>query len=229
MKDDKTEIVLVIDRSGSMTSIKKDMEGGLKTYLENQKNQNGECFVTYYNFDGVVNRVFENLNIHNVQEIEIIPSGRTALIDAIGTSIVEVGKRLENTPEHNRPSKVIFVIITDGEENCSRQYNENHVREMIKHQKEKYNWNFMFLGANIDAVAVGRTFGIDKKNILKFAANPKGVKTICSAMSSYTSSVRSGVDFSISEKDRYEADQNFKISYENLVEKPKFVKKKKIN
>jgi len=179
MKKGLSEIICIIDRSGSMGSIKNDAIGGFNTFLEEQKKLPGEATLTYIQFDTEYEVVHENKPLQNVPPIDdkvYIPRGSTALLDAIGKTIEATGKRLANTSENNRPEKVIVAILTDGEENASHQYDLSKIKEMIKHQKEKYSWEFIFLGANQDAFAEAAKIGIDAKDSFNFAATGKGVK-----------------------------------------------------
>ena len=148
MKQGLSEIICIIDRSGSMGIIKNDAIGGFNTFLEEQKKLPGEATLTYIQFDTEYEVVHENKPLKDVQPINgsiYIPRGRTALLDAVGKTIDATGRRLANTPEENRPEKIIVAILTDGEENASHQYNLSKIKEMIKHQKEKYSWEFIFL------------------------------------------------------------------------------------
>jgi uncharacterized protein YegL len=200
--NNKTEIVLIVDRSGSMSTIKGDMEGGFKTFINEQKKQPGEATITYYQFDDQFEKVFEAKNIKDVDGITIDPRGMTALVDASCRAIDQVGTRLSNTPETDRPSNVMVVMITDGAENASKEFTADQLKEKIKHQTDKYNWKFIFLGANIDAVKVGSHYGISAANTMSFAANSRGVSASVDTLTRATSLYRSGVDYSVSDEDR---------------------------
>jgi hypothetical protein len=163
-----TEIICVIDRSGSMAAIRDDAIGGFNTFLEEQKKIDKPCNLTYVQFDDEYEVVHNGVPIKDVSPLTpatFVPRGWTALLDAIGRTIDTVGMRLMGTPENQRPGKVIFVILTDGEENSSREYKRSLILEMITRQREKYNWEFVFLAANQDAISVGREMGI------QYAAN----------------------------------------------------------
>jgi len=186
MKQGLSEIICIIDRSGSMGHIKNDAIGGFNTFLKEQKKLPGEATLTYIQFDTEYEVVHENKPLRDVQPINssiYIPRGSTALLDAVGKTIDATGRRLANTPEENRPEKVIVAILTDGEENSSCQYNLSKIKEMITHQKEKYSWEFIFLGANQDAFAEAMKIGIETKDTLNFNATGIGVKTAYSDMS----------------------------------------------
>jgi len=193
MKKDFSEIVCIIDRSGSMGSIKTDAIGGFNTFLEEQKKLPGDATLTYVQFDTDYEVVHENTPIQTVLPIDdktYQPRGMTALLDAIGRTIEDVGRRLSNIPEELRPSKIIFAILTDGEENSSRKYDLPKVKEMIKLQKESYQWEFIFLGANQDAFAEAAKIGIDAKDAFNYAATGKGVRAAYSNMSASMASYR---------------------------------------
>ncbi len=186
MKQGLAEIVCIIDRSGSMESIKNDAVGGFNAFLEEQKKVPGEATLTYVQFDTEYEVVHENTPLQDVKPIDdtvYIPRGSTALLDAIGRTIDSTGKRLANMPEENRPEKVIVAILTDGEENSSRQYELSQIKEKIGHQKEKYSWEFIFLAANQDAFAEAQKIGIDSKDAFNFSATGKGVRKAYANMS----------------------------------------------
>ena len=186
MKQGLSELICIIDRSGSMGSIKNDAIGGFNTFLEEQKKMPGEATLTYIQFNTEYEVVHENKPLQEAEPINdsvYIPRGSTALLDAVGKTIEATGRRLAGMPEENRPEKVIIAILTDGEENASSQYNLSQIREMIQHQKEKYSWEFIFLGANQDAFAEAAKIGIDTKDAFNFAATGKGVRAAYAQMS----------------------------------------------
>jgi len=160
MRKDLTDITVVLDRSGSMDSCRKDMEGGLNQFVEDQKNAVGDARFTLVQFDTVYEIVHNGLPIKEVGKLKFEPRGGTALLDAVGRAINETGARLKALPESERPGLVTFLIITDGEENSSREFKLEKIKEMITHQQEKYDWKFSFLGANQDAFATGNSMGI---------------------------------------------------------------------
>jgi len=178
-KKEFTEIVCIIDRSGSMQAIVNDAIGGFNTFLEDQKKHPGEATLTYIQFDTEYELLHENTPIKDVRPIDMTtykPRGMTALLDAIGRTIDTVGRRLSNIPDENRPAKVVVAILTDGEENSSHEFTLEKVKGMITHQKDTYQWEFIFLAANQDAFAEGAKIGIDPKDIQNFAATGKGVR-----------------------------------------------------
>ncbi len=192
MKPNSTEIIVVVDRSGSMENIAADMRGGFNTFIEEQKKVPGECKLTLARFDNEYELVFEKKDLKDVPPLELIPRGGTALNDAVGRTINAVGERLAKTPEDQRPSKVLFVIITDGEENASQEFKDtNKVLNLITHQREKYQREFLFLGSTLNAVQVARHMGIPAQAAVMFnaqaGANARGVMR---GMSSYATSHR---------------------------------------
>jgi uncharacterized protein YegL len=193
MKQGLSEIICVVDRSGSMGPIKNDAIGGFNTFLQAQKELPGDAKLTLILFnqgydivhDGTPIKEVKNLNSKNY-----VPSGNTALYDAVGRAIDTVGGRLANTPEEERPEKVIVAILTDGEENSSKEYHLARINEMITHQKEVYNWEVVFLAANMDAVATAQTLGIQSKDAFNFVATGKGVRSAYVDMSRSVSAYR---------------------------------------
>lgn len=162
MKDKFTHICFVIDESGSMHSSREDVIGGFKQIVEKQKeDKNGECAVSMYTFDGTVTKHFLMKDLNEIQsDLDYSPMGSTALNDAVGQAITEVGEVLAAMPEEERPSSNLIVIMTDGGENSSRYYTLSKVRDMIKHQTEKYNWTFTYMGADITSSDIADDLGI---------------------------------------------------------------------
>lgn len=203
MKKNKSEIIIILDRSGSMESIKDDMEGGLKTFIDKQRDELGECFVSLYQFDTKYEPVFEYKNIDKVEKINISPRGNTALNDAIGRTINTVGDRLQDTPENNRPDSVIFVIISDGQENASTEFNQSQIKKMVTHQESKYNWRFKYLGANQDAVLTGSSYGFSKASSLTYSPTKGGIIGAFACLSDATSYMRStNCNYAFTEEER---------------------------
>lgn len=193
MKDKYCHISVVLDRSGSMASIRTDTIGGLYTFIEEQKKVDGNATLSLVQFDDVVDDVFIFNDINDIdinKDYNFIPRGMTALYDAIGRSIVKTGEELSKMSEDERPSKVIFVIITDGAENSSREYSHGDINKMIKHQSDTYSWEFVFLGANIDAVSTGTSLGIKGGNTITYAANTNGVTAAYGSVSANLSAFR---------------------------------------
>jgi uncharacterized protein YegL len=203
----KTDITFVLDRSGSMESIRQDTIGGFNSFLRDQKAVTGEATLSLVQFDNIYESVYEAKNIAEAPELAMgtfVPRGSTALLDAIGKTIVKTGARLASVPDISRPDKVIFVILTDGEENASQEFTSAKVNEMIAHQRDVYKWEFIFLGANQDAITSAQAIGISGASAMTYAANAIGAKAVYASMSSAISNVRSGAAASatFSQEDR---------------------------
>lgn len=171
-----TEILVVADRSGSMRNVMDDTIGGFNTFLvEQQKSVSGRCLITYCQFDDRFEVVHESLPIEQMVPLNhetFVPRGSTALLDAVGRTIDEAGKRFALMPEDKRPGNVVVVIMTDGGENSSSsQYKRGKLQEMVKRQADVYLWTFIFLGQNIDAFAQGHALGLDNNNEHMFVGN----------------------------------------------------------
>lgn len=161
MNNNLTEIIVLLDKSGSMDSCLNDTIGGLNSFIEEQKKISGEVNFTLVQFNHRCETILNSVPIHTVTEQTMRPGGNTALFDAIGETITETGKRLAALPENQRPGLVLFMIITDGEENSSREYkSREQIKKMILHQEQKYSWKFSFLGSNQDGFAAGNAIGI---------------------------------------------------------------------
>lgn len=195
MKKDLTQMVFILDMSGSMYDLRRDTIGGFNSLIEEQKKEPGDALVTTALFDDRYILLHDGVNIKDVGEMtakEYAPCGMTALLDAIGKTVNLVGQRLADMPEEERPEKVIVTIVTDGMENASEEYDFLTVRDMIKHQREKYSWIFTFIGADIDTERVGGNLGIDPKltkGYTKSGAGAQSVYTVTSQAVSLTRSV----------------------------------------
>lgn len=204
MKKDKTDITVILDRSGSMSTIAKDMEGGLNTFFNAQKELTGECTASLVQFDDHYDIIFKNIPVKDVPVVQLVPRGWTALYDAIGKTISAKGVELAALPESERPEKVIVVIITDGQENSSKEYNSKMVNDMITLQQDTYKWEFVFLGANQDAIKTATNLGINVNNAMTYAASSKGVGVSLSSLtrnvSAYASGATKGASFSVSDR-----------------------------
>lgn len=185
-RENFTSINVIIDQSGSMAGLATDTIGGYNQFLSEQKLVPGDAIFSLCLFSSRPNLVHDSLpisGIPNLNEKTYRPSGGTALLDAMGSTIDEVGRKLAAMQEHERPSKVIFLIMTDGQENGSRDYNAEQVRSMVAHQRDVYNWEFVFMGANIDAVAAGTNLGVSMSNSMNYAATSIGTKSLYSNVS----------------------------------------------
>jgi hypothetical protein len=174
MRDDLTDLTLVVDRSGSMASIRDDAEGGINALLAAQSREPGDALVTLVQFDTEYEFLHRAVPVRDVPPYQLVPRGWTALLDAVGRGVVETGERLARLPEAERPGLVVFVIVTDGKENASREYDRARIREMIEHQQQVYSWQFTFLGANQDAFAEARHLGIDAAGVANYAPDKVG-------------------------------------------------------
>lgn len=170
---DYTALLFIIDRSGSMNLIKEDMEGGINGVLEEQKKLPGEVTVDVAYFDNVVNYDEKFLSLESAS-IEIKPRGMTALHDAIVSSTTTFGDALSQLPEEDRPGTVLVIIVTDGQENASREARISDVKKIITQQQDVYGWRFLFLGANQDALETGDSFGLSKGSSMTYAATRGG-------------------------------------------------------
>lgn len=193
MKQGLTEMIFILDKSGSMDHLTEDTIGGFNSMIKQQKQEEGEAYVTTVLFSSYHTTLHNHVNINDIQPItekDYYAMGTTALLDAVGDTIHSVGKRLSETPEEERPEKVIFVITTDGMENASQEFTKSQVKEMIEHQQEKYSWTFMFLGANIDAVSEGSSLGIKPQFSKTYTASAQGTSSVYTAVANTMSCLR---------------------------------------
>lgn len=196
MKENLTEIVILLDRSGSMETIREDTIGGINTFITDQKKAPGEARLSLIQFDDRYEINYTGRDIREVSLLtynDFVPRSSTALLDAVGRTIDELGSRLRSIPEEQRPGKVLFVIMTDGLENASRKFNTEQVRQKITHQSEVYNWQFVYLGANQDAFAVGGSLGIAAAQTITYAASPFGTANVFTSLSNNTTAYRGGL------------------------------------
>lgn len=194
MKTDLTDITMVLDRSGSMDAVKDDTIGGVNTFLDAQRTAPGHATFTLHQFDDVFETPIPASDVKkapNLTSKTFVPRGSTALFDAIGRAIGDTGSRLEKTSENDRAAKVVFVIVTDGQENASREFSESKIHEMIEHQKNVYSWEFVFIGANQDAIASAQGIGISADHAINYAANTIGTQAVFSAAASNIRAYRS--------------------------------------
>ncbi|MGN0542182.1 MAG: hypothetical protein ACI4JG_01890 [Acutalibacteraceae bacterium] len=193
MKNNITELVFILDRSGSMSGLESDTIGGFNSMIEKQKKQDGECYVSTVLFDNVSEVLHDRVRLSEIKpmtENDYTVRGCTALIDAIGGAIHHIGNvhkyaRPEDVPEHT-----MFIITTDGMENASRRYSSEQVKAMIKRRKEKYGWEFLFIGANIDAVETAARYGIAEDRAVNYRADKKGTHILYESVSQVVGNVR---------------------------------------
>ena len=177
MKKGLTELVMILDRSGSMSGLEADTIGGFNGMIEKQKKEDGEAYVSVILFDDQSEVIYDRVDIGKVEPMtdrQYYVRGCTALLDAVGDAIHHIGNIHKYAREEDVPEKTIFIITTDGLENASRRYNYNKVRRMIERQKEKYNWEFIFLGANIDAAAEAAKIGIGASRAARYECDSAG-------------------------------------------------------
>lgn len=192
---DLTHLYVLLDRSGSMQSIKSDTEGGFAALIEQQRSAPGRCLVTLAQFDNVYEVVYAGKDLADVPALDLQPRGSTALLDAMGTLITTAGGELAATAEDRRPGTVIVVIMTDGLENASREYTSAAVKALVEQQTDQYSWLFTYLGANQDAIAVGRGLGVHAERSLTYggAGTRSAMAAAGASMASYRSAVSGGV------------------------------------
>ena len=193
MKKNLTEIVFILDRSGSMGGLEADTIGGFNAMIAKQKDEEGEALVSTVLFDNVSEVIHDRVKLQDIRPMtrkEYYVRGSTALLDAVGGAIHHIGNVHKYAREEDRPEKTLFVITTDGMENASRRYSYKRIKEMITRQKEQYGWEFLFLGANIDAEAEAARFGIDADRAANYHADQEGTEVIYESMSDAISHVR---------------------------------------
>ncbi len=186
MKTGYSKVVCIVDRSGSMNSVRTDSIGGFNAFLEAQKKVVGEADLTLVLFDHEYLVVYDSVPLKDVPPLNsenYVPRGSTALLDAIGKAVTSTGAELSAMDEAERPESVIVAILTDGYENASTEYTRERISEMTKHQQEKYGWEFRYLGANQDAIKVGGSFGFKAKDCVTYASTGIGTREAYLSMS----------------------------------------------
>ena len=209
MRNNLTEIVFILDRSGSMSGLEADTIGGFNSMIEKQKKENGEALISTVLFDNASEVIHDRVNVRDIKPMtdkDYTVRGCTALLDAIGGAIHHIGNihkyaRTEDVPEHT-----LFVITTDGMENASRRYDSETVKKMIEKQKERYGWEFLFLGANIDAVETARHFGIGADRAVNYHSDSRGTKLNYEVVSEAICAVRCSSPLSQDWKKRIDED-----------------------
>lgn len=193
MKINKTELVFILDRSGSMSGLESDTIGGYNALLNQQRKEEGTAIITTVLFDDKVELLHDRLDINGVSDMtarDYFVRGSTSLLDAIGKTIRKIGNVQKNTKAEMRADKVLFVITTDGMENSSVEYSYDRVKMMIERQKEQYGWEFIFLGANIDALATAQRFGIDASRAANYHSDAVGTHLNYSTLNKTVSKFR---------------------------------------
>ena len=209
MKKNLTEIVFILDRSGSMAGLEDDTIGGFNAMIQKQKGEEGEAYVSTILFDNHTEVIHDRADIQEIHPMtrkDYYVRGCTALLDAVGKSIRHIGNVHKYAREEDRPKKTLFVITTDGMENASREYTYERVRKLIEHQKEKYGWEFLFLGANIDAAKEAARFGITEDRAANYHADSVGTAVIYEVVSEAVCNIRASRPMSADWKRRVDED-----------------------
>jgi len=211
MKKGLTELIFILDRSGSMGGLEQDTIGGFNSLLERQKKVEGEAVITTVLFDDQYEVLHDRINIKDISAMtdeSYYVRGSTALLDAIGKTINKIKNVQKQTSDSERAENVMVVITTDGMENASREYGSEKIKKMIEHQKNKYGWEFMFLGANIDAVSTAEQFGIDKDKAVNYHADSVGTALNYDVIGEAVSCLRESNSIKSDWKKRIDEDYN---------------------
>jgi uncharacterized protein YegL len=217
MKTNITELVFILDKSGSMSGLERDTIGGYNALLKKQQEELGQAIVTTVLFDDNYELLHDRINIKSIRPIsdkDYFVGGCTALLDAIGRTIHKIGNAQRYSGEEQRADKVMFVITTDGMENASKEYNYEKIKAMVKRQKEKYGWEFIFLGANIDAISTAAKFGINADRAANYNADGEGTRLNYEIVSNAVSELRT--NSMIAESWKAKIDEDFTKRSENL-------------
>lgn len=209
MKKNLTEIVFILDRSGSMSGLEADTIGGFNSMIEKQKQETGEALISTVLFDNFSEVIHDRVPVGRVEPMtdkEYYVRGCTALLDAIGGAIHHIGNVHKYAREEDVPEHTLFVITTDGMENASRRYDSETVKKMIERQKAKYGWEFLFLGANIDAVETASRFGIGADRAVNYHSDHQGTQLNYEVLSAAVSTVRSSATLDADWKKRIDED-----------------------
>ena len=193
MRKNLTEVVFILDRSGSMRGLEADTIGGFNSMIEKQKKEEGEAFISTVLFDDRTEVLYDRVPVDKVEPMtdsQYYVRGCTALLDAIGGSIHHIANVHRYAREEDRPEKTLFIITTDGMENASRIYSFEEVRKMVEKEEKEYGWEFLFLGANIDAISVAGRFGIRANRAINYESDSMGTQLNYQALSETVSAVR---------------------------------------
>lgn len=212
MGNKTTELVFILDKSGSMSGLEDDTIGGYNSMLKKQQKEPGEAIVTTVLFDHEYEIIHDRTNIKEISPItekEYFVGGCTALLDAIGITVNKIINATRHTKKEYQANKVVFVIITDGMENASKEYGYGTIKKMIKRQKEMYNWEFIFLGANIDAINTAERFGINRDRASNYNADSIGTELNYRIVSDVLSSIR--VEEKVNANWKVDIEEDYKI------------------
>lgn len=210
-KNNTTELVFILDRSGSMAGLESDTIGGFNALIEKQRREDGECYVSTVLFDNVSEVLHDRIplcRVPKMTEADYTVRGCTALIDAIGGAIHHIGNIHKYARPEDVPAHTMFVITTDGMENASRRYSSDEVKKMIERQKEQYGWEFLFIGANIDAVETARRIGIGRDRAVNYRADKLGTKVLYETVSATVRTLRNNAPISADWGCKIEDDNN---------------------
>lgn len=188
-----TELVFILDRSGSMSGLESDTVGGFNTMIEKQKKQNAPCYVSTVLFNHTSEVLYDRVKLGEVRKMteeDFFVGGSTALMDAIGGAIHHIGNIHKYIRPEDVPANTMFVIMTDGMENASRRYSSEQVKQMIERQKKRYGWEFLFIGANIDAVETAARYGIDADRAVNYHADKEGTRVVYQSVANAVCSLR---------------------------------------
>ncbi len=216
MKKNLTEVVFILDRSGSMSGLESDTIGGFNSMIKKQKEEKGYANVTTILFDDEIEMLHKSVDIKEVKNItskDYYVRGCTALLDAIGYGINYMINVQKSKDEDNKADNVLFIITTDGYENSSKEYSYEKIKSMITKQKEKYNWQFLFIGANIDAISTAKSFGISEEFASNYVSDEEGTKITYEAMNSAISKCRNNKAMDEDWKAIIEKDYNIRKKY----------------
>lgn len=211
MKNNITELVFILDRSGSMSGLESDTIGGFNSLIEKQCKQDGECFVSTVLFDNVSEVLHDRVKLSEIKKMtdkDYTVRGCTALVDAIGGAIHHIGNVHKYARPDDVPEKTMFVIMTDGMENASRKYTSKELKMMIERQKEKYGWEFLFIGANIDSIETAECYGISDDRAVNYHADSIGTAVVFDAIAETVSCVRESRPLTKNWRNTIEKDYN---------------------
>lgn len=209
-KNNITELVFILDRSGSMAGLEADTIGGFNAMIEKQRKEEGECYVSTVLFDHESEVLHDRVKLSEIKPMtdrEYTVRGCTALMDALGGAIHHIGNVHKYARPEDVPAHTMFIITTDGMENASRKYSSGRVKQMIERQRVKYGWEFLFIGANIDAVETAARYGIDRDRAVNYNADKEGTRVVYESVAKAVRSVRSNMP--LSEEWRAEIDADY--------------------
>lgn len=209
MKNNITELVFILDRSGSMAGLERDTIGGFNSMIRKQKAEKGECYVSTVLFDHEREVLHDRVKLSEVPEMterDYTVRGSTALIDAIGKAIHHIGNIHKYARKEDVPERTVFIITTDGMENSSHLYTSDEVKRKIERQKTKYGWEFLFIGANIDAVSTAAKFGINKDRAVNYNADSEGTRILYESVSEAVQNIRASAPLKADWSDRINKD-----------------------